>query len=58
MFSTPTPKLTGINFYVPVNPSTYGGGRGCTLGGHFTFRIFSLLRYVVDIGKSITNNIS
>ena len=28
MFSTPTPKLTGINFYVPVNPSTYGGGEG------------------------------
>ena len=31
-----------------------GGGR-CTLGGHLIFRIMSLLRYVVDIGKSSTH---
>ena len=30
-------------------------GEGGTLGGHASFRILSLLKYVVDIGKSSPN---
>ena len=43
-----------LSFFLVKGENPQQGG-GDTVGGHLTFQILTLLRYVVDIGKNSPN---